>query len=292
MGRVHRAMTLETLYSGRPVGEAVAHGRQAVSLLERTEDRFWLTQALFGLSYACYYAGDFNSVLEVAGRLDAVGEATDSRRARANAATMAGLSHAARGEWEAALKACERARSLSPDAFETSFVLASLGNAHAERGDLTSAVSCLEQAVQIGDQVRSRQWREWFRTMLGEAYFLNGQLDQAREAATQALQVCTSVGYTLGVGWSHQVLGRVAHAQARLEQAAHHLDAALQCFASVDAKYEMGRSRLFAASLARTRAEREVAVSHLEEGRALFAALRAAAYVERSDKLARELAAQ
>jgi class 3 adenylate cyclase/tetratricopeptide (TPR) repeat protein len=292
MGRVHRAMTLETLYSGRPVGEAVAHGRQAVSLLERTGDRFWLTQALFGLSYACYYSGDFDTVLEVARRLDAVGEATDSRRARANAATMAGLSHAARGEWEAALKACERARSLAPDAFETSFVLASLGNAHAERGDFASAVSCLEQAVQIGDQVRSRQWREWFRTMLGEAYLLNGQLDQAWEAASQALQVCTSVGYTLGIGWSHQVLGRVAQAQGRLGQAARHLDTALQCFVSVDARFETGRSRLFAASLARTQADREAAASHLEEARRLFAALRSAAYVERTDKLARELAAQ
>ncbi|MEK6711598.1 MAG: AAA family ATPase, partial [Nitrospinota bacterium] len=39
MGRVHRALCLECTYSGRPMDEAVAHRRQAVSLLERTEDR-------------------------------------------------------------------------------------------------------------------------------------------------------------------------------------------------------------------------------------------------------------
>ena len=68
MGRVHRALAVECVYSGRPLDEAVTHGRQAVSLLERTEDRFWLSQALFALSYSCYYSGDFEAALEEAGR--------------------------------------------------------------------------------------------------------------------------------------------------------------------------------------------------------------------------------
>jgi class 3 adenylate cyclase/tetratricopeptide (TPR) repeat protein len=285
MGRVHRALTVESLYSGRPVGEAVAHGRQAVSLLERTEDRFWLSQALFALTYACYYSGDFDSVLEVAARLDAVGEATDSRRAQANAATMAGLSHAARGDWEAAIKACERARELAPDAFETSFVLAATGKALAEQGDLARAVPVLEQAVELGDQVRSRQWREWFRILLGEAYFLDGQLDRARAAARQALGVCSDVGYLLGIGWSNQVLGRVAQAQGALAEAERHLDDALRCFVSVDARFEIGRTHLFAAGLAHRRAQREAAASHLEEARNLFAVLGVPNYAERTGKL-------
>ena len=292
MGRVHRALTVESLYSGRPVGEAVAHGRQAVSLLERTQDRFWLTQALFALSYACYFSGEFESVLEVAARLDTLGEATDSRRARANAATMEGLSHTARGDWEAAIKAFERARELAPDPFETSYVLACLGKVHAERGDLARAIPFLEQGVQLADQVRSRQWREWFRIMLGEAYFLDGQMDRARDAASGALEVCTDIGYVLGIGWSHQVLGRVAEAQGSFPQAEHHLGTALQCFVSVDARFEIGRTHLFAARLARALEQRAAAASHIGEARSLFTALRAAAYAERTDRLERELQVQ
>jgi tetratricopeptide (TPR) repeat protein len=72
---------------------------------------------LYALSYCCYYVGDFASSLEAATRLDALGEATGSRRARAEAA-MAGLSYAARGDWEAGIDASRRALEHAPDPFE------------------------------------------------------------------------------------------------------------------------------------------------------------------------------
>ena len=288
MGRVHRALAVECVYSGRPLDEAVAHGRQAVSLLERTEDRFWLSQALYALSYSCYYSGDFEAALEAAGRLDALGEAIGSRRARANATMMAGLSHATRGDWEAGIKACERALELSPDPFETAFVLAVLGKAHVEAGDFGRAIPTLEQAVQLGDQVRSRQYAAWFRTMLAAAYVLGGQPDKAREVASQALDVSADVKYLLGIGWSHQVLGLAARTQGALAQAGMHLGEALQAFASVHSRFEMGRTHLFLASLAYAQGDREPAGTHLKEAHSLFVALRVPEYVERTEQLARE----
>jgi len=291
MGRVHRALAVECVYSGRPLDEAVAHGRQAVSLLERTEDRFWLSQALYALSYSCYYSGDFDAALEAAGRLDALGEATGSRRARANAATMAGLSHATRGDWEAGTKACERALELSPDPFETAFVLAVLGKAYAEAGDFGSAIPTLEQGVRLGDQVRSRQYTAWFRTMLGEAYVLGGQLDKAREVASQALDLAADVSFLLGIGWSHQVIGRVAQAEGSALEAEGHLAEALQSFVSIRARFEIGRIHLFLASLSHAQGNCEAVASHLKEAHALFRALRVPKYVERSEQLAREFGA-
>jgi class 3 adenylate cyclase/tetratricopeptide (TPR) repeat protein len=288
MGRVHRALAVECVYSGRPLDEAVAHGRQAVSLLERTEDRFWLSQALYALSYSCYYSGDFEAALEAAGRLDALGEAIGSRRARANAAMMAGLSRATRGDWEAGIKACERALELSPDPFETAFVLAVLGKAHVEAGDFGRAIPTLEQAVQLGDQVRSRQYAAWFRTMLAAAYVLGGQMDKAREVASQALDVSADVKYLLGIGWSHQVLGLAARTRGALAQAAMHLGEALQAFASVHSRFEMGRTHFFLASLAYALGDREPAGTHLKEAHSLFVALRVPKYVERTEQLARE----
>jgi class 3 adenylate cyclase/tetratricopeptide (TPR) repeat protein len=291
MGRVHRALAVECVYSGRPLDEAVAHGRQAVSLLERTEDRFWLSQALYALSYSCYYSGDFDAALEAAGRLDALGEATGSRRARANAATMAGLSHATRGDWEAGTKACERALELSPDPFETAFVLAVLGKAYAEAGDFGRAIPTLEQGVLLGDQVRSRQYTAWFRTMLGEAYVLGGQLDKAREVASQALDLAADVSFLLGIGWSHQVIGRVAQAEGSALEAEGHLAEALQSFVSIRARFEIGRIHLFLASLSHAQGNCEAVASHLKEAHALFRALRVPKYVQRSEQLAREFGA-
>ncbi|MBI3025454.1 MAG: hypothetical protein HYY66_07255, partial [Candidatus Tectomicrobia bacterium] len=289
MGRVHRALCVECTYSGRPMDEAVAHGRQAVSLLERTEDRFWLSQALFALSYSCYYVGDFDSALDAAARLDALGEATGSRRARANGAQMAGLTCATRGDWEAGVETCERALEISPDAFETAFSLACLGKAYAEAGEVARAVPALEQAVELASKVRSRQWHAWYKALLGEAYLLDGQLDKAREVAGQTLEISTDLKYAWGIGWSHQVLGRVAQGEGALAEAERYLTEALQALDSIQARFEQGRTHLFLASLAHAQGKREAVAAHLKEARSLFMALRIPKYVERSERLAGEL---
>ncbi len=260
-----------------------------MSFLERTEDRFWLSQALFALSYACYYGGDLDLALEVATRLDALGEATGSRRARANGAQMASLSCAARGDWATGVERCERALEISPDDFETAFLLACLGKAHSEGGNAARAIPTLERAVELGDQVRSRQWRDWFRAMLGEAYFLGGQFDKAREVAGRTLESSTDVKFLWGVGLSHQALGRTAKAQGALEEAQMHLNDALQTFVSIRARFETGRTHLFLASLAHDRGNREASATHLKEAHDLFTALRILKYTERTEQLAKEL---
>ncbi|MEW6688629.1 MAG: tetratricopeptide repeat protein, partial [Pseudomonadota bacterium] len=288
MGRVHRALALEWTYSGRPMDEAVTHARQAVSFLERTQDRFWFSQALFALSYCCYYTGDFDSAIEAAERLDTFGKSTGDRRARAESA-IAGLSYATRGDWAKGGEVCRQCLELAPDPFEAAFVLVCLGKACSEAGDVDRAVPMLEQGVHLADQVRSRQWREWFRALLAEAYFLGGQTDKAREAARQALEVSTALGYSWGIGWTHQVLGRVAGAQGALEEGQRRLADALKSFASVRARFESGRTHLFAARLAHAQANRAAAMSHLEEARSLFRALRVPKYAQQADEFAREL---
>ena len=290
LGRVHRGLAVECLYSGRPLDEAVAHSRQAVAFLERTEDVFWLSQALYALSYSCYYSGDFEAALDAAARLDAIGETSGSRRARANAAMMAGLSHATRGEWATGIEACQRALEISPDAFETAFILACLGKSHAEAGNAAQAIPVLEQAVELGDQVRSIQYRALFRTMLGDAYLLDAQLDKARDAIGQALEISTDVKFVFGIGASHQVLGRIAQAEGLLGDAERHLGDALSTFRLVQARFETGRTHLFQASLSREQGRDDAVAAHLDEARSLFGELRVSRYLERAEQLAKELA--
>jgi tetratricopeptide (TPR) repeat protein len=255
MGRVHRALAIECVYSGRSLEEAVAHGRQAVSLLERTEDRFWLSQALFALSYSCYYSGNFDGALEAAGRLDALGEATGSRRARANAATMTGLSQATRGDWEVGIKACDP---------------------HAGAGRSTGGPGSLP-AIRgvVSDDARC-------------SLCPGGQLDKAREVAGHALDISVDVTYLLGIGWSHQFLGLAARTQGALVEAGRHLGDALQAFVSVQSRFEMGRTLFFLASIAYAQGRNESAGMHLKEAHSLFTALRVPKYVERTEHLACE----
>jgi len=285
MGRVNRALALECTYSGRPLEEAIAYARQAVTLLERTADRFWFTQALFALSYCCYYAGDFDEALESAARLDALGETMGSRRARAESA-MGGLTYATRGDCVMGVELLQRTLEVAPDPFETAFVLACLGKAYSEAGDLDRAVPTLEQAVQLADQVRSRQWCAWFRTWLGEAYLRNNQLDKAHELLSLALEICTDVKYAVGIGWCHHILGRVSHARGDLAEARRRLDEALQVFHSVGAKFELGRTYLARAELSSAEGDSEHASAYLDDAYQLFRDLHVPRFVERTQQLA------
>lgn len=159
-----------------------------------------------------------------------------------------------------------------------------------EGGDLARAVPALEQAVQLGDEVRSRQYAAWFRRMLGEAYLLSGLLDTAREVTNPALDVSTDVGFSLGVGWSHQVLGRIAQGEGRLSEAERHLTEAVRTFVQTGARFEIGRTHLLLASVAHAQGDREAA-AQLNEAHAVFRALPAQKYSEPTEPLAKEFAA-
>ncbi|MCZ7659853.1 MAG: AAA family ATPase [Xanthobacteraceae bacterium] len=242
-GRVHRALATEYVYSGKPLAEAVAHGHQAVALLEQTEDRFWLSQALFTLSYCCIFAGDFTAALQAASRLNEFGDAAGIRRAQANAAMLSGLACAMRGEGSDAVALCQHALDVSPDDFETAFILACLGRACLVTGDVPRAVDSLERAVALADEVRSVQFCAWFRTLLGEAYLAAGELSKGAVTADEALATSTKMRFAIGAGLSRQLLGRIAQAQGDGRRARHELDAAVELLASVGATFELSRTQ-------------------------------------------------
>ncbi len=287
-GRIHRALAMECTFSGQPLDKAVAHGRQAVALLARNDDPFWLAQALLALSYATYYRGDFDASLEAAGRLETLGERTSSDRARANAVMMTGLNQATRGDWVDAVATEQRALELSPDDFETAWILACLGKAWIEAEDAGQAIPPLERAVELADRVRSLQFRCWFRALLGNAYVISGDFEKAPGVARKALEVSTEIRFVLGVGWSEQVLGQIAHAQGHIEAATRHLKRAIDAHESIGARFELARTHLELARVAKTTGDFEALRGQLHQAERIFSELAAPKYLERVQRLAED----
>jgi predicted ATPase/class 3 adenylate cyclase len=284
-GRIHRALAMECTFSGQRLEKAVAHGRQAVALLERNDDPFWLAQALLALSYATYYQGDLDSSIEAAGRLETLGERTSSDRARANAVMMTGLNNATRGDWAEAVATEQRALELSPDDFETAWILACLGKAWIEAEDAGQAIPPLERAVELADRVRSLQFRCWFRTLLGSAYIMSGYFEKALVVARKALEVSTEIGFLLGVGWSEQTLGQLAHARADMAAAIHHFNRATAAHETIGARFELARTYLELATVAKTTGDAEALRSSLLQAHRIFLELPAPKYLERVRRL-------
>jgi tetratricopeptide (TPR) repeat protein len=146
----------------------------------------------------------------------------------------------------------------------------------------------LEQAVELGGRVRSRQFRAWFRTLLGEAYLSDNRIEEARDLILEALELSTDIKYLLGVGFSKRALGRIAQAQGALEESEEHLGEALQTVVSAGARFETGCTRLDLAALAHAGGDREAAAAHLKEAHSLFEDLHVPKYVERAEQLAKD----
>lgn len=288
-GRVHRALAMECVFSGLPLSEALRHGREAVELLELAGDRFWLGQAFFALGYSGYWRGDFNLALNAAARLDALGVRTGSRRERANATMITGMTHATRGDWRQGIETLQVALSLAPDAFETAWVLAALGKAHLEAGDEASAIGNLTEAIELADRLRSVQLRSWFRTILANAYILDGRTKEAADITGEALVASVDVGYLFGVGQAHQALGRLAQSMGRLAEARLNLDLAVEELSAVEARFELARTHLDLAAVAAAQAELETAEVEIKRARSLFIELDVPKFVEQTEREAQRL---
>jgi class 3 adenylate cyclase len=289
VGRLHRALATECFYSGRPLEEAVAHARAGVALLTKAEDRFWSSQALFTLCYCCVFSGDFAEALDAARALRAFGDAAGASRSKANAAMLEGLCEATRGDGEAGRVHCEQALAVSPDRFETAFILACLGKSCLEADDVSRAVALLDQAVALAEEVRSLQFRAWFRTMLAEACLSAGDSARAGTLAGAAQQASADVGFLIGVGLSEHMLARVALAEGDVATAMRRVEAAMAALRTSGAKFELARTGLTAAMLAHRMHDRDAALAALTEAHGAFAELACPRYRARAVELAQQL---
>jgi class 3 adenylate cyclase/tetratricopeptide (TPR) repeat protein len=287
-GRILRALATECVYSGRPLAEAIGFAREAAAALERQPDGLWPGQALFTLSYCCIFAGDFDAALDAARQLEAWAQAAGSKRAHANAAMLTGLALALRGDGPAAIDACERALRASPDRFETAFILACLGRAHLGANDGARAAALLQEAVDLADQVRSLQFRAWFRTMFAEACLAQGEIERADAALRAALATSVDAHFPLGIALAQQAMGRVAATLGDRVAAAQRFGEAIDTFAALGARFELARAQMERARVA-CADDPETARHDLAQARAGFEALNIPSYVEQSDRLGERL---
>jgi tetratricopeptide (TPR) repeat protein len=199
---------------------------------------------------------------------------------------MGGI-HAAAGEWEAGIDACQHALERAPDPLSTAQASGWLGYAHLEMQNPTKAVPLLEQAVRQLSQFRFRQLEGWFTAWLSEALLLSGQIEKALQLASQGVEIARHVGDGYGVGLAQRALGRIYQASGALSQAETHLKGALDTFTSIQARFEAGRTHLSLAEVAYAQGNQAGVTTSLREAQELFRALRVWKYVARTEELAR-----
>ncbi len=276
------------LFFSHSLPQSIAHGWQAVSLLEQQSDRPRLGRALFFLGFAYTLAGEFQRAQEAAERLHAISDTIGDRRLQVNALSILGLSAITQGEWAAGMEATRLALDLAPDAFETSYLHGLLGYAYVEKGDPTEAIPRLERAVRETEQYHARHIQCVFRVMLGAAYRLDGQFEPAQDLARQSLEMAQQDRNGHNIGRAQRLLGRIAQARGHHAEAESHLQKALATFSSMGARFDVGCTDLDLAIAAHHQGNPGAASTHLSNVHAMFTVLQAPTYEARATQLARE----
>jgi class 3 adenylate cyclase/tetratricopeptide (TPR) repeat protein len=199
MGKAYTVLTLEGYWPGQ-CEQGIVYGRQAIALLEGTQEPYWLGMAYCFLGYNYMGASRFALALEAEAQTKAIGEAIDDPRLQTYAAFCTGWFLAMIGEWGAAIDACQRSLQHAPDTASHAYASAFLGYAYLEQGDAVQALPLLEQAVQRFVQFQFRPFAGWFMALLAEAYRCTQQLETAQESAQRGLAVARAAHH--GYRWS------------------------------------------------------------------------------------------
>ena len=283
-GRAWYVLVLANVWRGRP-REVAIQGSAALTLLERTSERYWLgmTHCMLGLNDAL--GGAFESALAHEVRTSEIGEVIGSTRLLSYSDWATGTIRAFMGDAELGIAACRRSLERSPDPFNTATALGFLGYAHLQAGQSREAIRHLEQAIELFARFRYRHVQGLFTAYLSEAVYRTGDLAAARRAAANGLELSAGAQFPYGTGLVHRLLGRIAQAEGSFEAARRLLDEAHTRFVSIEAQHEVACTELALADLARVEGQGDVSLVHAGRALATFQRLGVPRYVERARAL-------
>src|SRR5262245_9605432 len=289
MGKAGVVLTCESYNLGHPL-EGIAHGRQAVALLERTGERWWLAMAHRWLAWNLFHVGEFAAALGSLGQVGALAEALGDTSLQALGEHCTCRLLSVIGEHATAIPSGRHAVELAPDPVGRAYALGHLGSAYVEAGDASRAIATLEESLALLRRLSAGGYRRQIDGFvigyLSEAYLLHGDLDRAAALGKEAQQTSLEGKYQVAIAYAERSLGLVARARGALTEARAHFESALEVFASVDTRFQVARMRLLLAELCQASGDKEAAPAHALAALETFRRLRVPRYVERAERMA------
>lgn len=288
MGKAHGLLSLEGHWSGK-TAEGLEHGEQAIAILERTDQHWWLGMAYYYMALNYLVRGRFEQALAAAAQARATGQLISDPRLGTYADFTSGWIHASRGETRLAIEVCARGVRNAPDPVSRVYAVFLLAYGYLENGDLIRAAAHLESAVSELGRFGFRQFHGFSAVLLAETYRLSGKLGEAAELATRGLELASNSQYRYAIGFAHRTLGRIALDQKRVQDAEESFRKADHTFAAIDCEFEKARTHLDMARAAGAANDWERVTANLEQARRTFERLQVPIYIERTAALAIEL---
>ncbi|MGE0874559.1 MAG: AAA family ATPase [Burkholderiales bacterium] len=241
MGKAHVTLANYRFW-GRPE-EGVKHGEEAVRLLERKDEVWWLGQAYWILGLNLSYCGRFDAALAAEAQASALAAKVGDHRLACTAAWATGFVNTIAGDLDAALAACRKGVEVAPDPLSHMTASGMLALALIERGEPHEAAAILDEAIPQAERFRFAPLHGLYLGFRGEAALQLGDIPAARELALRGEEITRQAAYQYGLAWTQRILGRIARAAGDPAAAHKHMQDAIATFEEMGAPYETARAR-------------------------------------------------
>jgi len=251
---------------------AIDVGERALRTFEALGNRWWACRTLAHLAAAANALGEWDRALRYCERALEYGLAVDDLRLKVSALVRMGSTHVQRGDGPAALRRCEEAQALAPTPYDAAAVRAIRAYGLVKQGRVTEGVTELEDVVAWYARSHLRFTRSQFGLWLADAYLRKGDSSRARSLAEDVLATSREVGYGQLEGIAHRVLGECS-LEGEPARAAEHLDQAAHILERIEARNEIAKVWVAEAALHRAQGDANAARQLLERAMARFAEL-------------------
>jgi tetratricopeptide (TPR) repeat protein len=177
-------------------------------------------------------------------------------------------------DWHRTQQLALRAARREGDERATANALRSLGDVHTQLGQLGSAVTYFEEALQLFRRVRAQEGLAWTLFGLGGALHEQGQYDRAVELLQNAIVLFRDqVEDIRGEGWALGWLGIVRRYQGKLEEAYLRLLRSLELLQEVGDRRGEAYCLVNLGAVHRDRQQYDAAVHWLDQAEPIFGEL-------------------
>ena len=250
---------------------AIEIGERALAAFERRGNIWWACRALWALSPAANYVGEWDRGLEYGRRALNHGQSVDDLRLKIVGWWRTGSTYIQRGDAEPGVRCCENALALSPAAFDAAMIRAVHGYGLVKAGDLIKGVEELDEAVAWFERSRLHYTRSLFALWLAEAHLALGQMPDARAILDSVLATTREKGYRHLEGVAERLQAEaLGYAEA---EALEHLEQAARILQEVGARNDVAKVFVARAGFRRAAGDYAGARAALEQALAIFTSL-------------------
>ncbi|HUO65508.1 MAG TPA: adenylate/guanylate cyclase domain-containing protein [Terriglobales bacterium] len=244
-------------------------GERSLRTFEALGNRWWACRTLSHLAAAANARGEWDLALRYCQRALEYGLAVDDLRLKVSALVRMGSTHVQRGDTSACLRRCEEAQALSPTPYDAAAVRAIRAYGLVKQGHLAEGVTELEDVLAWYARSQLRFTRSQFALWLADAHLRRGDAGRARRLAEDVLTTSREVGYGQLEGVAHRLLAECLLESERA-LAAEHLEQALQILERIGARNEVAKIWVAQAAVQRGRGDAPAARELLDRALARF----------------------